>query len=171
MAADTDTKHDIYSIIESEPWKGRVLFTGPDMIGDHRVTVQQEHRQIGIGTMSPEGTSETDYLWRASTATPFPRPRSTRVGEVGWGLPVMADNRITRSGRQIVLGEFRQLCENGHTHRYQNPWYPGPKDEIDPDSDAALVMNVYKPKTPASRSGQKAEGGLESDGSSTQNQQ
>ncbi|KAJ8318347.1 hypothetical protein KUTeg_003438 [Tegillarca granosa] len=93
--------------------------------------------------MSPEGTSETDYLWRPSTGTPFPRPKSTRVGEVGWGLPFMADNRITQSGRQIVvrLGEFRQ--------------YPGPKDEIDPDSDAALVMNVYKPKTPGTRSGSK----------------
>ncbi|XP_034311243.2 uncharacterized protein [Magallana gigas] len=142
------TKNYIYNIIESdEPWKGRMLFTGPDGNCDHRVTVETDHRYTGIGTMSVEGTSEANYLWRPATATPFPRPRTSNVGEIGWQVPQRTDWSLPITGRQIILGDFRQECENRHSHMYQNPWYPGPYDEIVPGSDASIVMNVYRPHT------------------------
>ncbi|XP_069124339.1 protein SPMIP2-like isoform X1 [Argopecten irradians] len=144
----TKDPESIYNIIDSnEPWRGRMLFTGPDANRDHRVTVDQEHRHIGIGTMSAEGTGEADYIWRAGAQTPHPRPRSRMVGEVGWGVPYMTDWKMPRSGRQVVLGEFRQECEDRYSHLYQNPWYPGPRDDVTPGSDASLVMNVYRPRT------------------------
>lgn len=130
-----------------EPWKGRVLYTGPDGNCDHRVSVVPERRYVGIGTMSGEGTSETDYLWRAAPRTPFPRPRTGRVGEIGWSIPKHQDFSYANTARQIMLGHFRQDVEDRHSHKYQNPWYPGPNDVIPPDSDAALVMNVYKPRS------------------------
>ncbi|KAK3091568.1 hypothetical protein FSP39_020850 [Pinctada imbricata] len=151
------TKDHLYNIIDSaEPWKGRMLFTGPDAIRDHQVKVDDEHRQVGIGSMSVEWTSEANYLWRAAPGTPFPRPRSTKVGEVGWQIPRRSDWTVTRSGRQIILGDFRQECENRNSHLYQNPWYPGPEDEILPNTDAALVMNVYRPKTVPANAGRRS---------------
>eukprot|EP00105_Crassostrea_gigas_P019627 XP_011438177.1 PREDICTED: uncharacterized protein LOC105335786 isoform X3 [Crassostrea gigas] len=97
--------------------------------------------------MSVEGTSEANYLWRPATATPFPRPRTSNVGEIGWQVPQRTDWSLPITGRQIILGDFRQECENRHSHMYQNPWYPGPYDEIVPGSDASMVMNVYRPHT------------------------
>ena len=38
---------------------------GPDGITDHQVTVI-DRKYVGIGTMSPEGTSDLNYLWRAT---------------------------------------------------------------------------------------------------------
>ena len=148
MPTETNQQDAMYNIIDgNEPWKGRMLFTGPDANKDHNMTIEQEHRQVGIGTMSFEGTSETDYLWRPATGTPFHRARSSKVGEVGWGVPKKTDWNVPQSGKQIMLGQFRQACENGHSHLYQNAWYPGPNDEIPETSDAALVMNVFRPKT------------------------
>lgn len=104
---------------------GQMLFTGPDYIRDHRVTVEPEHHYVGIGTMSPEGTSEIDYLWRSPSRQNYPRPKSTQVGAIGWGVPHLADAAPPHSGAQIMLGEFRQAVEDKHTHLYQNAWYPG----------------------------------------------
>ncbi|XP_071107027.1 protein SPMIP2-like isoform X1 [Haliotis cracherodii] len=122
----------------------RMLFTGPDYNRDHRVTVQPENRMVGIGTMSKEGTSESDYLWRAAPRTPYPRSKSSMVGGIGWGIQEFTDWSMPITGRQVMMGEFRQELENSHAHKYQNPWYPGPNDEVDPNSDEAMVMNVYK---------------------------
>ncbi|XP_061191314.1 protein SPMIP2-like [Saccostrea echinata] len=148
IAPGERTRNYIYNIIESdEPWKGRMLFTGPDGNCDHRVTVEPDHRHIGIGTMSVEGTSEADYLWRPASSTPFPRPRTANVGEIGWEVPRRTDWSMPLTGRQVILGDFRQECENRHSHLYQNPWYPGPGEEIIPGTDASMVMNVYRPHT------------------------
>ncbi|XP_048757791.2 uncharacterized protein C4orf45 homolog isoform X2 [Ostrea edulis] len=148
MAPGDRTRNHMYNIIDSqESWKGRMLFTGPDWIRQHRVTVEPEHRHIGIGTMSREGTSEADYIWRPATATPFPRPRTCNVGEIGWQVPQSTDWSVPATGQQIMVGEFRQELENRHSHLYQNPWYPGPSEALVPDSDASMVMNVYRPHT------------------------
>lgn len=39
---------------------------GPDGIRDHQATVLDPNTYVGIGTMSPEGTSDLNYLWRPS---------------------------------------------------------------------------------------------------------
>ncbi|KAL3877719.1 hypothetical protein ACJMK2_035384 [Sinanodonta woodiana] len=140
-----ESYHPSNILLTNEPWKGRVLYTGPCGVTDHRVRVEPENRYIGIGTMSREGSSEVSYLWRAAPNTPFPRPKTSRVGEIGWRVPAHADWSMPNSGRQIMLGHFRQECEDRHSHLYQNAWYPGPEDEFPPESDAARVMNVYRP--------------------------
>ena len=40
--------------------------TGPDGIRDHQASVLDPNTYVGIGTMSPEGTSDLNYLWRPS---------------------------------------------------------------------------------------------------------
>jgi len=106
--------------------RGAVLFTGPDGIRDHHTSVNGEHRYVGEGAMSVEGSSEVDYLWRARQM-PHPRPKSHCVGEVGWGIPAYADWQPASSGRQIALGEFRQAVEDRNTHLMLNAWYPAPR--------------------------------------------
>lgn len=80
-----------------------LLYIGPDGNCDHRVTVETDHRYTGIGTMSVEGTSEANYLWRPATATPFPRPRTSNVGEIGWQVPQRTDWSLPITGRQIIV--------------------------------------------------------------------
>lgn len=52
---------------DSERLTNRVHLSsvGPDGITDHQVTVI-DRKYVGIGTMSPEGTSDLNYLWRAT---------------------------------------------------------------------------------------------------------
>ncbi|XP_039258360.1 protein SPMIP2-like [Styela clava] len=106
----------------------RMLFTGPDGIRNQWVSVAADHnRYVGIGTMSPEGTSDLDYLYRPSPRdSPALRPKHRRVGEIGWGIPGYADRSVLHTGQQLKRGEFRQSAEDRHTHLYQNPWTPHP---------------------------------------------
>ena len=106
--------------------KGQVLLTGPDGNCDHRVNVLEPARYVGIGTMSSEGTSELSYLWRAAHTTRHPISKSLKVGGIGWNISQYNDQKLLKSGKQILRGEFRQLCEAGPTHLYQNPWTPHP---------------------------------------------
>ena len=80
-----------------------MCLAGPDGIGDHTSTVEPEHRYVGIGTMSCEGTSETEYCWRAAPGTPFPRPRTAAIGEVGWSVPDRQDWGYANTARQIMV--------------------------------------------------------------------
>ena len=74
---------------------------GPDYLRQHRVLVEPDHRFVGEGTMSPEGTSELSYLWRAHPCTPHPRPKSTYVGEIGWSLPELNDFNCSNNEKQV----------------------------------------------------------------------
>ena len=69
------------------------------------MSVEPEHRYVGIGTMSGEGTSETDYVWRAAPGTPFPRPRTAGVGEIGWAVPDRQDWDYANTSRQIMVSK------------------------------------------------------------------
>lgn len=59
-----------------------------------------DDRMVGIGTMSPEGTSELRYIWRGAAGTPPPKSRSQWVGEIGWFMPFI-DMQNMRTGHQI----------------------------------------------------------------------
>ncbi|XP_001631797.2 uncharacterized protein C4orf45 [Nematostella vectensis] len=107
--------------------KGKILFTGPDGISDQQVSII-DPTYVGIGTMSPEGTSDLNYLWRPARRCVHPPSKSKKVGEIGWGINLFTDIKRLKSGQQIMRGEFRQECEDRHTHLYQNPWYPHPND-------------------------------------------
>jgi hypothetical protein len=41
------------------------IFQGPDGIGDHKTKILNA-QATGIGTLSPEGTSDLDYILRAA---------------------------------------------------------------------------------------------------------
>lgn len=115
------------SALKGTPKSGRVLFTGPDGVRDHSTDVLQPARYIGIGVMSPEGTSELSYLWRASDTTKHPLPKIKFVGEVGWNVHKMPTRDDLKKKKPLLRGEFRQLSEDRHSHSYQNPWIPHPR--------------------------------------------
>lgn len=79
------------------------MILGPDGTKDHNIKIDEEHRQVGIGKMSREATSEADYLWRPATGTPFHKSRNSKVGEVGWGVPNYSDWRAPGTGQQIMV--------------------------------------------------------------------
>ncbi|XP_031562896.1 uncharacterized protein C4orf45-like [Actinia tenebrosa] len=152
--ADT-TRIRIHSIPGSDRFynphigKGKVVFTGPDAISNQRVTRLQP-TYVGIGTMSPEGTSDAEYLWRPGRRWAFPAPKSASVGAIGWGLNLFHDIKRLKSGQQIMRGEFRQECEDRHTHLYQNPWYPDMRDQ---QEEGPAVNNTYDRHSIYSRPG------------------
>lgn len=106
----------------------RMLFSGPDGIRNHVVPiVPGQDRYVGIGTMSPEGTGDLNYIYRPSSRDmPTLRPKHRRVGEIGWGISKFSSRESLNSGNQLKRGEFWQTAENRHTHLYQNPWTPHP---------------------------------------------
>ena len=83
---------------------GRMLFTGPDYLRDHRVKVDDEHRYIGIGTMHPDASSELDYITRAN---PDNKPKLYRknemVGEIGWSANQKTGRPLDIEGILVVF--------------------------------------------------------------------
>ena len=69
-------------------WKtGRMLFTGPDELWDHRVTVEPNQMYIGE-TPRPIGLSDSvGHVFSYGVSTPFPKSRNHGVGAIGWGVP------------------------------------------------------------------------------------
>lgn len=57
-------KHNDYINYASHPFCVLCYNIGPDGIRDHQATVLDPNTYVGIGTMSPEGTSNLNYLWR-----------------------------------------------------------------------------------------------------------
>jgi len=47
-----------------------IILTGPNGVRNHRVTVEEEHREVGIGQLTDVQTSEIDYITRMK-AMPF----------------------------------------------------------------------------------------------------
>ncbi|XP_056328805.1 uncharacterized protein C4orf45 [Danio aesculapii] len=64
----------------------RILFTGPDGIGDFRPRLDFFPRSIGIGSLSPDATSDLGFLFRAAPNAPPPLAKHRHTGELGWGL-------------------------------------------------------------------------------------
>jgi len=98
---------------------------------DQEMNIAEKYRYIEIGTMSKEGTSELDYLYRQG---PNPKGQSyfamkrkhQQIASVGWRHED-ADflNKIisNETNNHMVRGEFRQEAENRNTHLYQSPYY------------------------------------------------
>ncbi|XP_062518666.1 protein SPMIP2-like [Corticium candelabrum] len=144
--------------------KGQVLFTGPDGIGNYTVNVK-EQSSIGIGTMSPEGTSDVRYLSRAGPNCTHPPAKSYYVGEVGWGVPKLSDPTPWTTKHQMTLGELRQAAEDKHTHLYQNPWYPAPERNHAKDTVEKTKPSIVRP-TKAATTEVEREGSVQSSSSS-----
>ena len=116
----------------------RILFTGPDGIVDQTMRIEPEHRYIGIGTMSAEGTSELDYLYRPgpnqiNQQTKKEEPywalkrKHETIGGIGWGhqdARFLNKKLSHEANNHLIRGEFRQAAEDRFTHLYQSPYYP-----------------------------------------------
>ncbi|XP_012726260.2 uncharacterized protein C4orf45 [Fundulus heteroclitus] len=105
-----------------EPQYGqRILFTGPDGIGDYRPRSNYLPLYVGVGSTSPEATSDLSYLCRAAPDAPPPAPRQSCVGEVGWGWQynqLLNRDRLL-SNMQIKKTELRQTLEDRVTQKFQ----------------------------------------------------
>ncbi|XP_042274531.1 protein SPMIP2 [Thunnus thynnus] len=100
----------------------RMIFTGPDGIGDYRPRSNYFPQYIGVGASSPEATGDLSFLCRAAPNAPPPIPRQSFVGEVGWGWQY---NQLLNSGTllsnmQIKKTELRTALEDRVTHRFQD---------------------------------------------------
>ncbi|XP_061107920.1 protein SPMIP2 [Conger conger] len=106
----------------------RMLFTGPDGIGDYRPRSVHSTRYIGEGPMPQGETGDLNYLCRPATGAPPPKPKQCYVGAVGWGLQYSwaLNKRTMESNMQIKLGEFRSALEERTIFTYHNPWQPPP---------------------------------------------
>ncbi|XP_078262858.1 protein SPMIP2 isoform X2 [Rhinoraja longicauda] len=113
----------------ANPGRAPVVFTGPNATSDYRTKYADYPYYIGESRyISPENTSNLNYLFRPAPCASFQTRKDNNVGAIGWGLCV-GDylNRTTLlSGMQIKRGEFRDLADDKVTHRYQNPWQPPP---------------------------------------------
>merc|ERR1711934_15870 len=129
---------DAFDPTPSKNFGQRILFTGPDGICDQKMQIKTEHRYVGIGTMSKEGTSELDYLYRqgpldtSKEAYWAMKRKNAHNGGIGWGVhdaPFLNRKLSDEKNHNIQRGEFRNAAEDRYTHLYQSPWYPDPKDK------------------------------------------
>ncbi|KAF4104967.1 uncharacterized protein C4orf45 [Onychostoma macrolepis] len=98
----------------------RILFTGPDGIGDFRPRLDYFPRSIGIGPLSPDATSDLNYLFRSAPDATPPLPKHCYVGEVGWGLQYStALNRPTVNNNQYEFDRFQSAVQDEVT---RSPW-------------------------------------------------
>ncbi|KAK2890965.1 hypothetical protein Q8A67_013608 [Cirrhinus molitorella] len=136
----------------------RILFTGPDGIGDFRPRLDYFPRSIGIGQLSPDATSDLNYLFRpAPQATP-PLPKHGYVGEVGWGLQystALKKPTVTHN-KQYDLDRFQSAMQDRVTHSsWQNqsqfrdkqptcgklPWNHSAHDTYSEDNNKQFPLN------------------------------
>ncbi|XP_053734642.1 uncharacterized protein C4orf45 homolog isoform X2 [Synchiropus splendidus] len=96
---------------------GRVIFTGPDGVGDYRPRSGSIPRFIGEGSTSCETTGDLQYLTRAAPGAPSPAPRACHVGEVGWGWEFnqQLNGQTLRSNMQIKTEVRVALGTDGTT--------------------------------------------------------
>lgn len=60
-----------------------IFVLGPDNIRNHRVK-RLDDRFVGEGDMTPERTSQIDYITRGPSSAAFHKRRHERIGEIGW---------------------------------------------------------------------------------------
>uniref|UniRef100_A0A8C7ZVK2 Uncharacterized protein n=1 Tax=Oryzias sinensis TaxID=183150 RepID=A0A8C7ZVK2_9TELE len=90
----------------------RMIFTGPDGIGDYRPKLTDFPHHIGVGPVSHEATGDLGYLWRAAPHAPPTTARHSYVGEVGWGWQYnqQLNQSTLLSSMQIKVGGKRSMC-------------------------------------------------------------
>ncbi|CBY37217.1 unnamed protein product [Oikopleura dioica] len=87
-----------------------ILFTGPDGKRDFKSHRSNNKKEIGIGPLSIEATSENDFLCRQNdTIQPW---RRVRAGDVGWNASRSELTTALDGGfKGIRKGQFRAAAE------------------------------------------------------------
>ncbi|XP_037531399.1 uncharacterized protein C4orf45 [Nematolebias whitei] len=108
---------------ENQQCGQRMIFTGPDGIGDYRPRSNYFPLYVGVGATSPGATTDLSYLWRAAPHSHPPMPRRRYVGEVGWGWQhnQLLNYDVLLSNTQIKKTEIRVALEDKVTQKFQNP--------------------------------------------------
>ncbi|XP_020773277.2 uncharacterized protein C4orf45 homolog [Boleophthalmus pectinirostris] len=108
---------------EAHHYGQRIIFTGPDGIGDYRQRLCDFPRYIGEGGGSSESTGDLGYLWRAAPHTPPHRSRDSYVGGVGWGwyYNQRLNQEALLSNMQIKKTDIRAAVEDTVAQRFQPP--------------------------------------------------
>ncbi|KAK2848842.1 hypothetical protein Q5P01_008676 [Channa striata] len=106
--------------VEGAQYGQRIIFTGPNGIGDYRPRSNYFTQYIGVGALSPDATGDLSYLFRAPPFAPPPMPRHSFVGEVGWGWQYnqLLNSETLHSNMQIKKTEFRTALEERMTHGF-----------------------------------------------------
>ncbi|XP_074530626.1 protein SPMIP2 isoform X2 [Halichoeres trimaculatus] len=105
------------------PQRGqRMIFTGPDGIGDYRPRSDYFPRYIGVGASSPGATGDLSYLCRAAPHAAPAAPRQSFVGEVGWGWQYnqLLNRGALQSNMQIKKSDIRTALEDRAAQRFQD---------------------------------------------------
>ncbi|XP_034545625.1 uncharacterized protein C4orf45 [Notolabrus celidotus] len=120
----------------------RMIFTGPDGIGDYRPRSNYFPWYIGVGVSSPEATGDLSYLCRAAPHAPHPAARHSHVGEVGWGWQYnqLLNSGTLHSDMQIKKTEIRAALEDRVTQRFQN------KQNNTMEESLQLQVNTKSPR-------------------------
>ncbi|KAF7228622.1 hypothetical protein G4P62_000587 [Nothobranchius furzeri] len=107
---------------ERSQYGQRMIFTGPDGVGDYRPRSNYFPLYIGVGAASPGATKDLNYLWRAAPHSHPLRARQSYVGEVGWGWQYnqQLNNDALLSNMQIKKTEARVALEDQVTQKFQD---------------------------------------------------
>uniref|UniRef100_A0A8C6T5Z2 Uncharacterized protein n=1 Tax=Neogobius melanostomus TaxID=47308 RepID=A0A8C6T5Z2_9GOBI len=100
----------------------RIIFTGPDGVGDYRPRLCDFPRYIGEGSVSAEATGDLSYLWRPAPHTPPAHmSRDSYAGGVGWGWHYnqLLNQDVLLSNMQIKKTDIRAAVENAMSQRFQ----------------------------------------------------
>ncbi|XP_061832473.1 protein SPMIP2 [Nerophis lumbriciformis] len=103
------------------PTGQRMIFTGPDGVGNYRPRLHHSPQYVGVGSLSPEATGDLTYLTRAAPHAPPPLPKHALVGEVGWGWQYnqLVNSETLHSGMQIKKTDVRIALEERASHMFQ----------------------------------------------------
>ncbi|XP_077466429.1 protein SPMIP2 [Stigmatopora argus] len=98
----------------------RIIFTGPNGIGNYRPKRVCSPQFVEMGPWSPVATSNLSYLWRAAPHAPPPLAKQGFVGEVGWCWQYSSalNDSTLRSGMQIRKSEIRLEAEDRAKNKF-----------------------------------------------------
>ncbi|XP_029917287.1 uncharacterized protein C4orf45 [Myripristis murdjan] len=129
-------------VADETPRGQRIIFTGPDGIGDYRPRSYDFPHHIGVGNPSPESTGDLGYLSRAAPGAPPLLPKQSYVGGIGWAWQYsqLLNSGALLSDMQIKKSELRTALEDSVTHRFQNPEQAVPQA---PDKQSASQSRTH----------------------------
>ncbi|XP_030001989.1 uncharacterized protein C4orf45 homolog [Sphaeramia orbicularis] len=107
--------------VEKPQYGQRMIFTGPDGIGDYRPRSNYFPQYISEGSGSPEATGDLSYLFRAAPLAPLSTPKQSYVGEIGWGWRYnqQLNGGTLLSNMQIKKTDIRAAVEDRISHMFQ----------------------------------------------------
>ncbi|XP_026555853.1 uncharacterized protein C4orf45 homolog [Pseudonaja textilis] len=100
----------------------RIIYTGPDGIGNYQPKELDYCHYIGSKSPPVEGTSDAKYLWRYSPSNPPPwMHRHCFVGEIGWRTKEFGSQTALPQSKKIMPKLNLPAEEYEIINEYKNP--------------------------------------------------